>query len=365
MAFMHLRNAFSIPGLLLLVALWQPTSSSAQWIAQPSGTKARLRGLAVVNDRVVWASGNQGTFTRTIDGGTTWSAGAVPGAADLDFRDVQSAGDQSALLLSIGEGPKSQVYGTDDGGHTWSLRFQNPDPKGFLDALAFWDANHGIILGDPVDGRFTILTTDDGGATWKKPPPENMPSARKGEGAFAASGTCLVVEGDRNAWFGTGGADVARVFRSTDRGQTWTVHDTPIRSGNPAAGVFSLAFADSSNGVAVGGDYKRTELTQQIVARTSDGGRHWTTPKGPAPGGYRSAVAFVPGTNGSTVVAVGPTGSDRSTDGGETWTALGTLGFHAVAFAGPVDGGWGVGEGGLIARFRGRVTAPSAPDRGK
>ena len=337
----------------------------AQWIAQPSGTNARLRGLAVVNDRVVWASGNQGTFTRTIDGGTTWSRNGSGRCRPRFSRRPVRRRARRALFLSIGEGPKSRVYGTDDGGHTWSLRFENPDQKGFLDALAFWDANHGIILGDPVDGRFTILATDDGGATWKKAPPENMPPARKGEGAFAASGTCLVVEGDRNAWFGTGGADVARVFRSTDRGQTWTVHDTLLRAGNPAAGVFSLAFADSRNGVAVGGDYKRPELVEQIVARTSDGGRHWTTPKGPAPGGYRSAVAFVPGTNGSTVVAVGPTGSDRSTDGGETWTALGTLGFHAVGFAGPVDGGWGVGEGGLIARWRGRIAAPSAPDRGK
>ena len=55
---------------------------------------------------------------------------------------------------------------------------------------------------------------------------------------------------------------------------------------------------------------------------------------------------------------MGPTGSDLSTDGGETWTALGTLGFHAVGFAGPVDGGWGVGEGGLIAPVcRGRVAS--------
>ena len=84
------------------------------------------------------------------------------------------------------------------------LQHTNPDPKGFLDALAFWDADHGLALGDPVEGRFVILATDDGGKTWIRIPPGGMPAALPGEGAFAASGTCLVVQGDRNAWFGTG-----------------------------------------------------------------------------------------------------------------------------------------------------------------
>ena len=105
MALMRPRNVFSIPGLALLVGS-AADPLPAQWIAQPSGTNARLRGLAVVNDRVVWASGNQGTFTRTIDGGTTWSSGTVPGAADLDFRDVQSAGEQKGALALDRRGPE-------------------------------------------------------------------------------------------------------------------------------------------------------------------------------------------------------------------------------------------------------------------
>jgi photosystem II stability/assembly factor-like uncharacterized protein len=341
--------------VLAILGWLLPATLSAQWIPRTSGTRARLRGLAVVNDRVVWASGTQGTFVRTTDGGKTWNASTVAGAAELDFRDVQAASDRRAFLLSIGEGPKSRIYATEDGGNTWSLRFRNEDARGFLDALAFWDGEHGIVLGDPVDGRFTIVTTDDGGLTWKNSPPEKMPPARKGEGAFAASGTCLVVEGERNVWFGTGGADVARVFRSSDRGQSWAVQETPIQAGNPAAGVFSLAFASSMNGVAVGGDYKRPEQATHIVARTSDGGRTWTAPRGPGPAGYRSAVAFVPGTGASTLVAAGPTGSDLSTDGGLTWAPLGKTGFHAVSFAGPIDGGWAVGDDGLIAGFRGRL----------
>ena len=190
----------------------------------------------MVDKNVVWASGTQGTYVRTTDGGATWKAGTVPGAANLDFRDVHAFDASRAFLLSIGEGEKSRIYQTIDGGTTWALRFTNRDPRGFLDAIAFWDADHGIAMGDAVDGRFTILTTDDGGVSWKLSPRAHMPLALKGEGAFAASGTCLIVQGERNAWFGTGGAAVARVFRSTDRGQTWTVHETPIPAGNRFSG---------------------------------------------------------------------------------------------------------------------------------
>jgi photosystem II stability/assembly factor-like uncharacterized protein len=329
--------------------------AAAQWARQQSGTTARLRGLAVVDKNVVWASGTQGTYARTMDGGATWKAGTVPGSSNLDFRDVHAFDASRAFLLSIGEGEKSRIYQTIDGGATWALRFTNRDPRGFLDAIAFWDADHGIAMGDTVDGRFTILTTADGGATWKPSPTAQMPLALKGEGAFAASGTCLVVEGERNAWFGTGGASVARVFRTTDRGQSWTVRETPITAGNASAGIFSLAFRDALNGVAVGGDFKAPEQATRLVAKTSDGGLTWTTPAGRGPGGYRSAVSFVPGAIKWLVVAAGPTGSDLSSDGGATWTPLGKMGFHAIGFVGPIDAGWGVGDDGTVARFQGSI----------
>jgi photosystem II stability/assembly factor-like uncharacterized protein len=340
------------------VAVLLSNVAAAQWTAQPSGSKARLRGLAVVNKNVIWASGTQGTYVRTIDGGMTWSAGTVQGADSLDFRDVHASDEHTAFLLSIGEGEKSRIYQTTDGGTTWTLRFTNRDPRVFLDAIAFWDADHGIALGDPVDGRFTILTSEDSGITWKRSPLEQMPLALKGEGAFAASGTCLIVQGKLNAWFGTGGTARARVFRTSDRGQSWTVHETPVASGVASAGIFSLAFRDELNGIAVGGDYKAPDQTQRVIATTADGGVTWTKPVGAGPTGYRSAVCFVPGANQPLVVCVGPAGSDLSSDGGRSWKPLGKQGFHAVAFVSPIDGGWGVGEGGLIARWRGALPSP-------
>jgi photosystem II stability/assembly factor-like uncharacterized protein len=337
----------------LLGTAFGSARAADRWTPQASGTTARLRGLSVVSEKVAWASGSRGTVVCTVDAGATWQTRAVPGASNLDFRDIQAVDDRTVYLLSIGEGELSRVYKTTDAGATWELMYTNRDPKGFLDAIAFWDADHGIALGDPVDGRFAILTTDDGGKTWNQPPLDGMPAALAGEGAFAASGTCLAVQGDRNAWFGTGGGATARVFRSTDRGRTWKVHETPIRAGNASSGIFSLAFRDESHGVAVGGDYKQPEQPGQLVARTADGGRTWTASPQAQPPGFRSAVAYIAGTPTPTLVAVGPSGSDLSADDGTTWTPLGKLGFHAVGFAGAGGAGWAVGEGGVIAKFRG------------
>ena len=336
----------------LLVVGLAGTAAHAQWEPQPSGTTARLRGLSVLSRDVAWASGSGGTCLRTIDGGRTWATRAVPGAEGLDFRDLHAFDATSAVLLSIGPGEKSRIYRTSDGGASWALAHTVRDPAGFLDALAFWDRSHGLALGDPVNGRFQILATEDGGTTWTPIPDSGMPPALADEGAFAASGTCLVAQGDRNAWFGTGGATTSRVFRSIDRGRTWTAHETPVSAGVPSAGIFSLAFRDADLGVAIGGDYKAPDDPRAVVALTSDGGRTWRLPRGQQPTGYRSGLALMSGGDGSTLVAVGPSGSDVSTNGGESWRPLGRLGFDAVGLA-AADAGWAVGEGGRIAAFRG------------
>src|SRR5262249_28075749 len=160
-----------------------------------------------------------------------------------------------------GPGELSRIYRTSDAGASWTLSFRGSDPKVFLDAIAFWDEEHGLAMGDPFDGRFLVLATDDGGRTWRRPEGLVMPPALKDEGAFPASGTCLVVQGERNAWFGTGGAKTSRVFRSADRGRSWTVHETPIAAGAPTSGIFSLAFRDAEHGIAVGGDYRDTRAS--------------------------------------------------------------------------------------------------------
>ena len=311
---------------------------------QTSNTNARLRGVSAVNARVAWASGSNGTYLKTNDGGTTWQAATVPGAESLDFRDVEAFDANTAYLLSIGEGEKSRIYKTTDGGRNWKLQFTNHNPKAFFDAMAFWDANRGIAFSDPVDGHFLIIRTNDGGATWKEVAPGNIPPALTDEGGFAASGTCITVQGSKNVWIGTGGG-AARVFRSVDGGDHWQVATTPIISGQPSVGIFSIAFKDAMNGVIVGGDYKKESEARDNVATTADGGRTWNLVKGSLPGGFRSGVAYH-----GFVVIVGPAGSDYSADNGANWMPLGPEGFHAISIS-RSGAGWAVGEKGKVGKF--------------
>lgn len=334
--------------LLLLLA---PFATAAPpipfWEIQKPATSARLRGVCAVDPRVVWASGTGGTFLKTADAGASWQSGTVPGAEALDFRDVEALNERTALLLSSGPGDQSRIYRTVDGGESWKLQFTNPDPEGFLDALAFWDRDLGIAFGDPVDGRFRVFLTEDGGTSWRPSPPDGMPRALAGEGAFAASGTCLVaLPGTRTAWFGTGGAEVSRVFRSEDGGKHWATAETPVRSGNATSGIFSLAFLSPREGLAIGGDYKAPDRVGQGMARTVDGGATWSAVEA-GPRGYRSAIVTLPGEPGK-VIAVGPGGGEYSVNSGRDWSLISEEGFHALSARGEV---WAVGDGGKVGRL--------------
>ena len=202
-----------------------PLAFALGWVIQASNTSSSLRGLSVVSSQVVWASGTGGAVLRTVDSGSHWIATVVPGAASLDFRDIEAIDDRTAYVMSSGEATNSRVYKTIDAGQRWTLLFTNPDPKGFFDAIAFWDRNNGILIGDPVDGHFSVFTTVDGGASWSR---RNAPASLPNEALFASSGTCLVIGGLKDAYFGTGGSNGARVFHTTDRGQSWNWTQTPL-----------------------------------------------------------------------------------------------------------------------------------------
>ena len=318
--------------LLLLTLAALPLTAQIRFLPQTSGVQASLRGLAAVNARTAWASGTGGTVLLTTDG-ATWQRRPVPGAEALDFRDIEAFNARHAILLASGPGDKSRLYRTRDGGATWQLLRTNADTKGFWDAIAFSNEKRGVLMGDPVNGHFVIETTADGGRTWQ---PRSTPPALPGEGAFAASGTCLVVRGHREIWFAT---SAARVFRSTDGGQSWTVTPTPLRQPTPSAGIFSLALGPGPTAVAVGGDYRLPAESTQTAAFTTNHGDTWTP--APGPRGYRSSATFF---TRSTVVAVGTNGADLSTDGGKTWQPLAAEGYHAV------QPGWAVGPQGRIAR---------------
>jgi len=351
---------FSIAVAIALVIGITPSGAAAQWQAQSSPTDAELRGLSVVSPSVVWASGQRGTVLHTLDGGQHWAHDTIPDAATLDLRAIAATSASTAHAISIAD--SSRIYRTTDGGRTWSRRWSATRKGTFLDAIRFWDARHGIAMSDPVEGKLLVLVTDDGGDSWREIPAERLPPALEGEGGFAASGTCLAVFGASDVWIATGGAKAARLYHSPDRGMTWAVHDTPLRAGVASAGVFSVAFRDARHGVIAGGDYEKPTLRGRNLAVTSDGGATWTlTDSTASPAGYRSAVAFVPGTRSNTLVAVGLTGTDVSTDGGLTWANADSTAYNSVAFASPAAG-WAVGPKGRIARWSGAVPDPKRGD---
>lgn len=330
------------------------SAQAPTWTMQMSGTRVSLRGVSAVSDRVAWASGSDGTVFRTLDGGATWEARAVPGGEALDFRDVDAFSADVAYVLSIGNGDASRIYKTTDGGTTWQLQFTNREPAGFYDAMAFWDERRGIAVSDAIDGQFVVIRTENGGTTWTEVPRSRLPPAQANEGYFAASGTNVTVWGDQHVWLGTGAAARARVLRSADAGRTWQIAETPILSGG-SAGIFSIAFHDAMHGIVVGGAYDRAGDAIDNIASTSDGGATWTLVRGPGGAssplsGHRSVVAYVPGT--ATVVAAGSAGADYSRDHGATWSRIEGPGFYTFSVEPRGTLGWGAGSG-RIGRLSG------------
>jgi photosystem II stability/assembly factor-like uncharacterized protein len=235
------------------------------------------------------------------------------------YRDVEARDARHALVLAIGVGQDSKILRTSDGGATWTTTFVNDDPNAFYDCMAMWPGGRdGIAMSDPPDGRFRIIRTRDSGRTWTVVPNAGMPPAGPAEFGFAASGTCLVTAGHRDAFLASGGSD-SRIYRSHDQGTTWKAVDSPIPPVTDAGGTFGLAFRNPRQGLAVGGDYTAPDNGAKASAYTRNGGRSWVS--GGDLGGYRSGVAWVPHTRGMAI-AVGTSGSDVTFDGGRRWRAF-------------------------------------------
>ena len=329
------------------------TTNAAPWTAQPVSSTASCRSMSAPTPSIAWVGCTGGKVFRTIDGGTTWQVDSVPGAARLDFRGITAFDANTAVVASAGPAEQGQarIYRTTDGAKSWQLTWSDSTKGIFLDGLAFWDAQHGFTFSDPIDHKLVILTTADGGASWQRTNPANIPPIIDKEAAFAASNTQLTTQGTSNAWIATGGGTEARVFRTTDRGRSWTVAGTGM-PGGASAGLFGIAFSDPLNGLAVGGDYNIPRGVTDFAIRTTDGGLTWK-PAGDAlhrPDGVTQGLALVRGARTPTFVATGGWGTAFTTDFGASWQHGDTLTSWAVSFPAP-NAGWVAGPRGRVSKY--------------
>ena len=328
---------------LLSAWLWASLSfaQSPEWKQFQSLGKASLRGLSPISDQVCWASGSGGTWLKTEDGGASWQSGTVAGLDTVDFRSIHAFDAQTAVAASAGQ--PAVIYRTEDGGKTWNKVHQEGG-EAFFDAIQFIDAQRGYVLGDPIGGKWMILETLDGGRSWHSL--AKLPDAVQGEAAFAASSSSMLADSE-GLVFATGGT-VARLHRYTFASQSWRVRElTDMLQGEPSQGVFAATSLPGAEGlVLVGGDYLKPDyrianallVVGEVTTSTSEG-----------PNGYRSGVAYLQ--DKGWVVAVGPGGSDFSSNGAHSWQPFSTTGYHAVKAAPGGKALWASGGQGRLGKL--------------
>ena len=368
----------------LKISAQQVSPPTTPWELQDSTTKAGLRGIHAVGNGVAWASGTNGTILRTEDGGHTWQSCAMPpGAEKLDFRGIWAWDANTAVAMSSGPGDLSRLYKTTDGCSSWKLLYTNPDKDGFWDAVVFSDKDKGAILGDPVQGRFVLLFTLNGGTSWNQVVSlgHDLDVGKSKIGAFAASNSSLAWSGRLDGaglQFVTSGPDGPYVYTSDSQCTMGVVWDSPpgtclkgflkfdreklpLAGNSASAGAFSFGagsevdcYVELSQGcqVVVGGDYAKPNKSEGTAA-WKDADTVWTAAAKP-PHGYRSAVAW--DAADKAWVAVGTNGSDVSYDDGKTWQPLDNGKWNALSLP------WAVGPEGRIAKL---VSLKSAGISGK
>jgi photosystem II stability/assembly factor-like uncharacterized protein len=329
--------------LLILLFLF-PTYFFSQKLIQPidaNGYKTSMRGLYSVNRDVIWASGTGGVIMKTSNG-ENWKSIKKVEFEKLDFRDIHAFNKKEAIIMSSGDG--CEMYRTKNGGKKWEKVYENKEKGIFFDGMDFWDNKNGIAFSDPINNQFFLIRTEDGGNTWEKIESVNLPKTLTGEAGFAASGTGIVCKGNSTVFIGTGGGERARVYKSTDRGNTWEVYDTPLRGGE-GNGIYSMSFIDEKRGIVIGGNYLDSTYIDSICAITSDGGETWKLISEKPPQGYRSCIAY----NGKGIfLSCGRTGVDISTDG-KSWRHLTDDAYYSCVVNG--DTGWLTGRGGKMAKI--------------
>ncbi|MCL6261394.1 YCF48-related protein [Aquiflexum sp. TKW24L] len=311
------------------------------WQKIETPTKASLRGLSPVTKQIVWASGSDGTWLKTLDGGETWESGIIDGLDSADFRDIEGIDANTAIAMASGQ--PAVIFKTSDGGKTWIKKYDGPK-EAFLDGM-FFIKNAGYVIGDVVDEKWMVLETKDQGETWHEL--ELGPNGPIGGGSFAASGSGILADED-NIWFASAGKD-SKIYHSADKGFHWEKYSTPIIQNEDSQGIFSMARIDIDAIVAVGGDFTKSDSDLNNCIISIDKGKTWRLTPGKRPSGYRSGVEFF--SRFGWLITVGPNGSDFSTNRGDDWERFSDDGFHAVKVDHTTTSVWASGANGTVAKL--------------
>lgn len=291
-----------------------------------TGVKTSIRGLSVVNNNVVWVSGSNGMVGKSSNAGKNWKWMTVKGFEKNDFRDIEAFDANTAIIMAIAD--PAYILKTTDGGDTWKVVYENKTKGMFLDAMEFRDPKNGMVIGDPVDGRFFIAETSDAGNSWNELPAEKRFVADSGEAFFASSGTNIRLLHNESVVIASGGKN-SRLFYDK------IVFDLPMTKGKETAGANSVAVFDNykkskaNKVIVVGGDFTGDSLTDKNCFVSNNGGKTWERPK-TSPNGYRSCVEFL---NKETIVTCGLNGVDYSFDGGKNFYSISKEGFHVCRYA--------------------------------
>jgi photosystem II stability/assembly factor-like uncharacterized protein len=309
-----------------------------------SGTTATLRGLSAVNDRILWASGTNGHVGRSADGGETWTWMQIPGFEKVDFRDIEGFDEHTALVMGIGS--PGYLLRTTNKGKNWSVVYKNEHKEIFLDALYFWNDRSGMAIGDPIDGRFFMLRTFNGGKDWREIPYTNRPKAEPGEACFAASGSNIAGISPQEAVFVSGGSQSRIFIRDSS-------YRLPLIQGSESTGANAIDVyrknkrASSKKWIVVGGDFNRNRHDSANAVISRDGGQTWHFPE-KKPNGYRSSVTWI---DQKRLISCGISGVDISKDEGEHWSLLTNTGFHICIKSKKGNTIYLAGANGRIARL--------------
>lgn len=308
-------NVFKI-GCVIFFLFYNAVQAQTVKMLDSSRTES-FRGLSVVNNKIVWVSGSAGTIGRSIDGGETWEWLKVTGFEKTDFRDIEAFDEKTAVIMGIGA--PANILRTTDAGKTWKTVYENTDSLMFLDAMEFWNINSGIVIGDPIDGRFFIARTFDGGKSWEPLPMQYRPLAAKGEACFASSGSNIVKLTKKEAVFVSGGME-SHVFIRDKKIKL------PIIQGTESTGANAIAVKNKKTFMVVGGDFLKKNDSTLNAFITYDGGTTFLAPAS-GPDGYRSSVLYA---GKKTWMTAGLNGVDICIDEALNFKKISEESFHVI-----------------------------------